>query len=403
MMNPIPNTGNKSCERDFRRIQLVCQFGEPTRGLSPYADALRSKLERIDGLVLEAVDYRSAFPGLLHPAGGVAGSPHGGLSWCNPASWWRVARRPAHVMHLQHWAPPLATYLWPLAKMAGKNGKKVVITVHNPKPHERPGTFDWMEVQLLRSADVLVVHDEGGRAALQDRLGDRCPVIHCIPHGMNPRAEPVIPTKEHYHRLGLDPNCRYVLLFGNLRGYKGVDVLLQAWEMARSSLPDVRLVIAGRLWGGGGSRWADMGARLAGTARDAADLQGLLGRNGALMGVVLRDGFQSDEDIDALIAISEFAVFPYVRFSGQSGAASRAASLGRGVLVSRTGGLPELAIDAGWVLPPGDAGALAEKLLEKLSVPHVSVVEGRRQLEAIHRFDWGTVAGQHAALYRSLA
>ena len=393
--SPSPNVDSQL------RIQLVCQFGKPTRGLSPYADSLWSALERIDGLSMEAVDFHSAFPRMLHPAGGAAGITKGQLSWYNPATWRRVANQPAQVLHLQHWAPPLASYLWPLASMARRRGKKVVITVHNPEGHERSGLFDEVETRLLRAADALVVHGEYGMDALRIRLGIRCPEIRSIPHGLQTALEPVSPNDTDYRRLCLNPDCRHVLLFGNLRGYKGVDVLLRAWKIVAQQLPGVRLVIAGRFWGGG-NHSSRLGARLAGSARDAEELQALMSGNGLPAGVVLRDGFQSDEDIDSLISICEFAVFPYVRFSGQSGAACRAASQGRGVLVSRVGGLPELAIDHSWVTKPGDAEALASSLLQKLSIPNVAMAEGRRQLDAIRPFGWDSVAQQHAMLYREL-
>lgn len=385
------------------RVQLVCQFGSPVRGLSPYADALLEHLQRIEGLSVDPVDFESAYPAIFHPAerGGVHG--RGELHWAHPWTWSRVARRPADVMHIQHWAAPLSVYLWPLANMARKSGKRLVITVHNPSAHEKSGGFQIVEDKFLRRADVLLVHGENASRHLRQRLGANSPPVHVIAHGLKPEKEPAVAVADDYHRLGLSRERRYVLLFGNLRGYKGVDVLLSAWLKARPQLPDVELVIAGRLWNGRQSVVGRTMARLLGTAEDANRLQEALANPGSTKGVILREGFQTDEDIDALIRISAMAVFPYRRFSGQSGAACRAASMGRPVLVSRVGALPDLGMDPTWLLTPGDDTELALRLVEKLSDPATAKAAASRQLSRVRLYDWGSVARAHMKIYRELA
>jgi glycosyltransferase involved in cell wall biosynthesis len=384
------------------RVQMVCQFGAPVRGLSPYADALRAHLAVMPGLELETVDFASAYPSLLHPAerGGIHGQ--GELHWARPWTWARVARQPADVLHIQHWAAPLSTYLWPLATMARRHGKRVVVTVHNANPHEQTGRFMRFEDRLLMAADALIVHGEVARHAITRRLGSGGPVVTVIAHGVNVLPAPVMASQDDHQRLGLSPDRRYVLLFGNLRGYKGVEVLLAAWAKARQSLPDVDLIVAGRLWGGSTTLPGRMTARLMGTAGDAARLRTLLADDDLMKNVIVRHGFQSDEDIDALIRVCALAVFPYRRFSGQSGAACRAAAMGRPVLVSRVGALPDVAIDETWQLPPSDTEALANSLVDKLRDPAIANVAATQQLEAVRANDWHHVADAHLRLYREI-
>lgn len=386
------------------RVQLVCQFGQPVRGLSPYGDALFGSMPREEGLQVDKVDFASAYPSALHPAerGGAKG-PGGALHWASPLSWNQVARAPADVIHIQHWAPPLSSYLWPLAAMAHRRGKKVLVTVHNPLPHEKSGMFRMLEDRLLRSADALVVHGEAAREDVLRRLGHRTPPVHVVPHGLAPLRQPSPASEQDYRRLGLSPSRRHVLLFGNLRGYKGLDVLLEAWSSVRSELDDVVLVIAGRLWGGRQGIGGRLAASLAGTGEEAAGIQAMLEGRALRDRIVLLEGFQSDEDIDALIRVSALSVFPYRRLSGQSGAACRAAAMGCPVLVSRVGALPDLAIDDTWIVRPGDADELARRLLEKLRAPDTLAVAGQLQLRAVSGYDWPTIARMHLDLYRSLA
>lgn len=388
---------------DAMRVLLVCQFGKPIRGLSPYGDALWHALQENGEVEVEPIDYRAAYPAMLHPAeaGGLQGE--GELSWFSPASWWRVALRPGDILHIQHWAPPLACYLWPLARLARLSGKRVVITVHNPVPHERAGLFAFMENRLMRSAHMILAHGELSAAMIRERLGTSSPPVKVIAHGLNPHSTPVVASRADYDMLRLNPAARYIVLFGNLRGYKGIDILLDAWQRVAARFPDVRLVIAGRLWSGSRSVWGRLSARMLRTSVDARSLQARLQQSEEIGRLVIREGFQSDADLDALIRVCEFAVFPYVRFSGQSGAACRAAAGGRAVLVTRTGSLPDLVIDESWVVTPGSASALAQRLAEKLDTAAESGAIGARQLAAVSRYSWQAVARHHVQLYQELA
>jgi len=385
------------------RVQLVCQFGGPVRGISPYGDALSAALMTLPGMEIEAVDYKSVYPGILHPARTGHHRGSGSLAWYNPASWYRVASDPGDVLHLQHWAPQLASYLWPLVRLAKWSGKKVVITVHNPRPHERTGLFDMVERRMLCSADALIAHGRVSSELLSERLGEECPPVHSIPHGMDVCPEPTAATTADFERLGFKSGVPRVLLFGNLRPYKGVDVLLDAWQLVSAALPEARLVIAGQLWSGK-RRAANAIARVLGTgASEPSRLSRRLVTGNMPAGVEVREGFLDDSEIDALIRTSCVVVFPYLHFSGQSGAACRAAAMGKPVLVGKVGCLPDLVVDESWLVEPDDVTGLAEALVSKLSVPEVLAPAGARQLAKIRDLDWSVVAKAHAAVYRSLA
>lgn len=384
-------------------IQLISQFGQPVRGVSPYSDGLLAGLRNLAVAEIKTVDYSSAYPGVLHPAGAYRANTGGMLSWYSPGSWRAVAEQTQGVMHIQHWAQPLAVYLWQLVRMAKQNGRRVVVTVHNPVAHESIGLFTHFERRFLGSADLLLAHGEAGCEILRKRFGPNGPEVRCVGHGMTVMARPVVAADGDYSCLNLDPSCRHVVLFGNLRGYKGVDVLLDAWSQVRESLPDVRLVIAGRLWNGRGSLLGRASAALLGAAADAHKVQSMLASKERMRGVILREGFQRDEDIDALLRICEFAVFPYRRFTAQSGAACRAAACGRPLLVSRVGALPDLAIDESWIVDPGDSAALAARMLDKLSAPRIAQAARCAQLDKVRKYGWETIARDHLAAYRELA
>lgn len=384
------------------KVQMVCQFGSPVRGLSPYADALKQALDQIHTVEIDPIDYHSAYPSFLHPAVAEKARTQGTLSWYNPMSWFRVASCPSDIMHIQHWAPPLSVYLWPLAHMAKRHGKKIVITTHNPKPHESRNFFSYFEKKLLRTADKLIVHSHPGAVHLEETIATEGQSIHRISHGMDALASPAQRSRNDYIKSGLDPETRYILLFGNLRGYKGVETLLAAWREIESLHTDTQLIIAGRLWDGKSGKLSRIVAKLLGTAPNASHLRSNLSDTRTHARVILKEGFQSDTDIDALIRIADFCVFPYIRFSGQSGAACRAAGMGCPVLTSQVGALPELAIDETWTSPPADIAQLAERIHQKLGGIQSLAVARAQQLEIAHQSSWDVIATGHAAIYESL-
>lgn len=380
---------------------MVCQFGLPVRGVSPYGSALLSALSNCEGFTIEPVDYRSAYPSAMHPAGGTGSAEGGELHWADPRSWFRVAHREADIVHIQHWMAPLASYLWPLVAMSRRAAKRVVITVHNPEPHESMRAFDALEYRLLSAANVLIVHDARGEQTLRRRMAGRPCDIRIIPHGIS--TENRMPRQAaDYERVGLSPDRRYVLLFGNLRQYKGLGILLESWRNIVERVPDVDLIVAGRLWKGGRGVLARLSAALMGSRRHAEKITDQLGSFGSSSRVILREGFISDDEIDSLLRISEMAVFPYEKFTSQSGAACRAAGSGCPVLVTDTGGLPDLAISRDWVLAPGSVESLTSGLLDRLSFGRIRDKFGADQLERVADYRWETVSRMHLAVYRDL-
>lgn len=384
------------------KVQLVCQFGRPVRGLSPYGDALKQALDRIGTVQLIATDYHSAYPSFLHPASTVQTKSRGDLSWYNPFSWLKVASARGQIMHIQHWAPPLSIYLWPLARLAKHSGKKLIITVHNPKPHETRNPFSYFEKGLLGTADMLLVHSNVGLDSLEKSIPGSSTGIRRIQHGMGASTSPATRCATDYAKLGLDPHARYILLFGNLRGYKGIEVLLAAWKMIELRHRNTHLLIAGRLWDGESGSFSKAIAKLLRTTPNARHLRNELAQAVAERRVILRQGFQSDQDIDALIRIADFCVFPYIRFSGQSGAACRAAEMGCPVLTSQVGALTELAIDDSWTFRPADVLQLAERLHQKLNdIEHLASARVQQHAIALQS-SWDNVAAHHVAIYESL-
>ncbi len=382
---------------------MLSPFGPAIRGVSPYSDQLFSALGEINDLDVGKLDYHSLYPTVLFPASiaNAASVENPVVRWNQIGSWKKAADMSAPVMHMQYWTSLSAHYLVAIAKYLHRQGKRCVVTVHNPDPHEAIPVLSFFERRLLKLADRIIVHSESGRDILcagSPSLEDR---IRVIPHGVSKQQDTGLRPGDHA-LADLSPDRRYVLIFGNLRGYKGIPTLLNAWQRVISRVQNVDLIIAGRFWNKGRTLTSRVVAGVLGTKKVAQQINTMLANNSLASRVILRDQFVPDDVIDACCRIAAVAVFPYDRFSGQSGAATRAVSWGTPLVVSRTGALPSLAIDDDFIVRPGDCDALAQTL-EHLLGEHVQPAEIRqRQLARVTPCYWDQIAEQHASVYREL-
>jgi glycosyltransferase involved in cell wall biosynthesis len=138
-----------------------------------------------------------------------------------------------------------ARLCWALRTLQ-RRGVAVVWTVHNLAPHEplHPRIECQLQRTVLRIADAAIVHSEHARARVASRLGHP-QKLHSIPHGNYLGAYPPATRTASVLRkaLGLKPDAFVYLSFGQVRAYKRLPELLDAFR----SLPDenVALLIAG--------------------------------------------------------------------------------------------------------------------------------------------------------------
>jgi glycosyltransferase involved in cell wall biosynthesis len=276
------------------------------------------------------------------------------------------AARGADVVHFQWLAvQPLDVHL------LRAFGTPLVLTAHDVLPREpRPGQLAGQR-RLYARVDAVVVHSEHGRGRLVGELGVPAEKVHVIPHGvLETPAGGALPRELR------DVEGPVVLLFGLLRPYKGIDVLLEAW----------RGITGAELWIVGAPRM------------DTAPL-----RAAAPPGVRFVERFIDPPEAGALLRRADLAVLPY-REIDQSGVLFAALGAGTPLVLSAVGGFPEVAAaGAAELVAPGDPAALREAIERLLGDPAVRarLAEGARRAAA-ERFGWDAIARRHLDLYGRL-
>jgi glycosyltransferase involved in cell wall biosynthesis len=255
----------------------------------------------------------------------------------------------------------------------------LVLTVHDATARGGRGFAAMQTLGLpaaLRHFSALIVHNEAGRRALLD-LGVADASIEILPHPRLPLPAPTTATKP-------DPEEPVLLIFGEIKPYKGVDLAIEALAL----LPDrhrkrVRLVVAGR---------------------PAMPLEGLraLARDvGVAAGVEWIDRYVTQDELPALLGSAAIFLLPY-RESDASGVLSQVLQLGRPIVASRTGDFPELvgAAGCGEVVEPDNATALAQAVCRLLDDPDRAARMGAAARELSQTMPgWGEMARALGAVY----
>jgi glycosyltransferase involved in cell wall biosynthesis len=199
----------------------------------------------------------------------------------------------------------------------------------------------------------------------------------------------VEPTAEFPAFMELDPFLaappapipdRPVALFvGVLERYKAVDVLADAWRLVASRVPGAELHLVGR------GTLAEVPQRL------VAELPGAVRWSPSLR----------TEEVATALDDATVLVLPS-RSEGLGRVVIEAFCRGRGAVGSRVGGIPDLVTDGetGLLVPPGDAGALANALERALTEPGLAAALGAAARVAVE--PWLASPEQYARRVRDL-
>jgi D-inositol-3-phosphate glycosyltransferase len=350
-------------------------------GLATYNERL-ARAFRAAGDAVRIVTFSLQYPDFLFPGQTQLSTEPGpadldievSLNSVNPLNWLAVGRqlrreRP-DVVVVRFWLPFMGPALGTVARLARGNGHtRCVAITDNVIPHEkRPGDQP-LTRYFLRACDGFVTMS---KSVLQDlqRLGFGDKPALYRPHPLYDNFGPIRPRTEALAALKLAPDVRYLLFFGFIRAYKGLDLLLEAFADARLAALPVKLIIAGEFY------------------EDAAPYEAIIQRHQLESRIVRATDFIPNEKVADYFCTADLVVQPY-KNATQSGVSQIAYHFERPMLVTDVGGLAELIPDGevGYVVPP-TAAAIAEALVDFCTHPdkqaHFEV--GTRRVK--QQFSW---------------
>ncbi len=191
--------------------------------------------------------------------------------------------------------------------------------------------------------------------------------VTVIPFGINnavPRTS-LSPT-EAKRRLGISDTGKTILFFGRITPYKGLDYLVEAFQMNFAKRNDYRLIIAGRL--------------MPGCEQYGHAIQKAIQKDVSNGRILVKSGFIPDDEIEVYFKAADILALPY-RHIYQSGVLFLGYSFGLPVIAADVGCLKEDIVEeeTGFVFKPDDPTDLARVIDHYFSSDLFANLSSRRQ------------------------
>lgn len=348
-------------------------------GLAVYNERLARSFQE-EGYEVEIWTFTVQYPNFLFPGKtqySTEPAPEGlvirrELSSVNPFNWLKVGRRlrkaHADLVVMRYWIPYMAPSHGFIARRARKNGKtKVVSILDNIVPHEKGFADKLLARYFMNSLDGGVTMS---KSVLQDAKAiDANKKVAFCSHPLYDNFGAKVSRGEALEFMHLDPDCRYMLFFGIIRDYKGLDLLLQAMGDERLRKMKLKLIIAGEFYNNA-EQYHDMERQLAISDQ-----------------LVWRSQFVPDSEVKYYFNAADIVVQPY-KSATQSGVTQIAYHFDKPMLVTDVGGLKEIVPDrvVGYVTPV-DAKAIADALVDFFEHHRSEAFEQNIQVEK-QKYSW---------------
>lgn len=325
-------------------------------GLAAFNERLAQEFVR-EGHEVEMVTFTLQYPSFLFPGKTqyTTEPDHSGLTIfrrinsCNPCNWVKVGReinkkRPDMVIFC-YWMSFMAPCMGAIARRIKNPNTRKVALVHNMIPHEKTILDKLFPAYFVKSMDAFIALSE---SVVRD--------IATFDKKNKPKTFSPHPIYDHYGELldktgakqllNLDAETHYVLFFGFIRGYKGLDLLLDAFADTRLRDLNVKLLVAGEFYG------------------DSKPYLDQIEKHHIQDRVVLCTDYIPDSEVNRYFSACDMVAQPY-KTATQSGVTQIAFHFEKPMLVTNVGGLAEIVPNGkiGYVVEP-DKQQIADALVD---------------------------------------
>ncbi len=244
----------------------------------------------------------------------------------NPLNWLKVGRKvkkeKPDIVICKFWLPLLGPCYGSILRLIKRNKHtKVVCIVDNIIPHEKRIMDRQFAQYFANAVDAFVVMSESVRADLKKFVKDQ--KVKLILHPIYDNYGDPVQKGESINKLGLEPDFSYLLFFGFIRKYKGLDLLIDAMNHPYFSENNIKLLIAGEYYD------------------DSPYYKQKIGQLKDPGVIVEHTKFIPDGEVKYYFGACDLVVQPY-RSATQSGISQLAIFFEKPMVVTDVGGLPEI-------------------------------------------------------------
>lgn len=263
-------------------------------------------------------------------------------------------------------------------------GFKIIITVHDVESFSDKQKTSSIR-NILIKADRLISHNNISKKELVKKIKIPEHLIKIIPHGNYFNDIPQgLPQNEAKKILNLPHDSQVILLFGQIKKVKGLDLLLEAMPAVIKKFSKAILVIAGKVW-----------------RNDFSIYENIINKNRIEKNVVCNIQYVSDDEVPFYYNAADIVALPYTRIY-QSGVLLMAMSYKKPVVVSDLEGMTEIIQDNenGFVFKARDVNDLSQKLIYALKDrDRLKRIADNGFETVILKHDWNLIGKKTASLY----
>jgi len=328
---------------DKKKIILVGPAHPLRGGLAAFNERLANEL-LAEGFDVIIYTFSLQYPSFLFPGKSqiTTDSPPTHLkikvniNSVNPFNWIKIGNEikneNADFVIIRYWIPFMGPCLGTIARIVKKNKKtKLVGLLDNVIPHEkRPGDAAFTKYFVKPFNKFLAMSQQ----VFNDlRLFSNKPCT-ISPHPIYDQYGDIVDKVEACKFLNIDSSLNYILFFGFIRNYKGLDLLLEAFSNSEAATKNIRLIIAGEYYG------------------EEEYYTQLIEQFNLRDKIILATNYISDAEVKYYFSAADVVVQPY-KTATQSGISQIAYHFEKPMIVTNVGGLPE-------IVPDGISGLIAE-------------------------------------------
>lgn len=253
------------------------------------------------------------------------------------------------------------------------NGVKIVWTVHNILPHDsklKQAQIN-LRVELIKIVDIIHTMNDDTQRLAEPFFEIPSEKIISNPHPSYRRFYPsVVSREESRFQLDIPQKSTVFVFFGSIQAYKGLEDLLNSFEMLQFDNPDIYLLIAGKVV-------------------NKSYFSSLIGRINSNKNIRLIESRIANENVQYYFTASDYCVCPY-RISLNSGVAHLSHTFNIPVIAPNIGGFRSLLEGGGGLLyDNGNLNDLFEvmktALVTKFTGDEIELIDSRYDVRKISK------------------
>ncbi len=255
----------------------------------------------------------------------------------NPFNWFMVGMELRKInpdlVLFKFWLPFMGPCFGTLARLVkwGKNAR-VISILDNVIPHEHRFGDYWFTRYFIQPVDGFIAMSDSVMYDLKKFTSTKPCLL--IPHPVYDNFGEIISKGEARKKLGIQLGEKVLLFFGFIRGYKGLDILLNAMADPNIVNSKIKLLVAGEFY------------------EDRTVYDQIIAKHHLADKLYLHTDYIPNIEVKNYFCAADVVVQPY-KTATQSGISQMAYHFERPMIVTRIGGLPE-------IVPHGKVGYVTD-------------------------------------------